>query len=49
MTFNQPDERYFLILYGKFRRNEYISAKRKTKREFIMSNARELNEVESCY
>ena len=39
---NQPHERYFLRLYRKFRSNESVFARTRTKKNFIISEATEI-------
>lgn len=40
---NLPDRRYFLLLYRKFRSNENVFKKTRTKKQFIISEATEIN------
>ncbi|KAI4463865.1 hypothetical protein MML48_4g00003543 [Holotrichia oblita] len=42
-TRNLPDRRYFLLLYRKFRSNENVFKKTRTKKQFIISEATEIN------
>ena len=41
----QPHERYFLRLYRKFRGNESVFAKTRTKKNFIVSEATEISVI----